>query len=168
MQCFYRIFGRCLPGLVHLSLLTNCQVRENLILANMPRYARVHLDRAGDRALDYLIPDSLAGLIAAGSRVRVPLRARLVLGTVVDVLETTDVNSPREIHEIIGNAPMIRPKLIEIARWISEYYCCPLQTAMGCVLPQVVRQASADPSGNPSTWSPDRNIIMTNQNTMSL
>ncbi|HVJ58018.1 MAG TPA: hypothetical protein VM574_09290, partial [Terrimicrobiaceae bacterium] len=145
MQCFYRIFGRCLPGLVRLSLLTNCQVRENLILANMPRYARVHLDRAGDRALDYLIPDSLAGLIAAGCRVRVPLRARLVLGTVVDVLETTDVNSPREIHEIIGNAPMIRPKLIEIARWISEYYCCPLQTAMGCVLPQVVRQASVSP-----------------------
>ena len=31
MQRFYRIFGRCLPGLVRLSLLTNCQVRENLI-----------------------------------------------------------------------------------------------------------------------------------------
>jgi primosomal protein N' (replication factor Y) len=111
----------------------------------MPRYARVHLDRAGDRALDYLIPDSLARLVATGSRVRVPLRTRLVLGTVVDILETSDVNSPREIHEIIGSAPMIRPKLIEIARWISEYYCCPLQTAMTCVLPQVVRQASVSP-----------------------
>ena len=105
----------------------------------------MHLDRAGDRALDYLIPDSLTGLIAAGSRVRVPLRTRLVLGTVVDILETTDVDSPREIYEMIGNAPMIRPKLIEIARWISEYYCCPLQTAMTCVLPQVVRQASVAP-----------------------
>ena len=105
----------------------------------------MHLDRAGDRALDYLIPDSLTGIIAAGSRVRVPLRTRLVLGTVVDILETTDVDSPREIYEMIGNAPMIRPKLIEIARWISEYYCCPLQTAMTCVLPQVVRQASVAP-----------------------
>jgi primosomal protein N' (replication factor Y) (superfamily II helicase) len=111
----------------------------------MPRYARVHLDRAGDRALEYQIPDSLAELIAAGSRVRVPLRTRLVLGTVVDILETTNVKSPREIHEIIGNAPMIRPRLIEIARWISEYYCCPLQTAMSCVLPQVVRQALISP-----------------------
>jgi primosomal protein N' (replication factor Y) (superfamily II helicase) len=118
---------------------------ETSSLETMPRYARVHLDRAGDRALEYLIPDSLAELIAAGSRVRVPLRTRLVLGTVVDILETTEVNSPREIHEIIGNAPMIRPKLIEIARWISEYYCCPLQTAMSCVLPQVVRQASVSP-----------------------
>ena len=74
-----------------------------------------------------------------------PLRTRLVLGTVVEILETTEVESPREIHEMIGDAPMIRPKLIEIARWISEYYCCPLQTAMGCVLPQVVRQAKISP-----------------------
>ena len=118
---------------------------ESSSLETRPRYARVHLDRAGDRALDYLIPDSLTGLIAAGSRVRVPLRTRLVLGTVVDILETTDADSPREIYEMIGNAPMIRPKLIEIARWISEYYCCPLQTAMTCVLPQVVRQASVAP-----------------------
>src|ERR1700752_3855797 len=111
----------------------------------MTRYARVHLDRAGDRALDYLIPDSLAPKIAPGSRVRVPLRTRLVLGTVVDVLETPSVDSLREVHEVIGEKPLIRPRLIEIARWISEYYCCPLETAMGCVLPQVVRQGVVSP-----------------------
>jgi primosomal protein N' (replication factor Y) len=111
----------------------------------MTRYARVHLDRAGDRALDYLIPDGLSGKLAPGSRVRVPLRTRLVLGTVVEVLESSEVESPREVHEVIGDAPLIRPKLIEIARWISEYYCCPLETAMGCVLPQVVRQAAVSP-----------------------
>ena len=111
----------------------------------MTRYARVHLDRAGDRALDYLIPDSLAENIAPGSRVRVPLRTRLVLGTVVEVLETPSVDSLREVHEVIGDTPLIRPRLIEIARWISEYYCCPLETAMGCVLPQVVRQGAMSP-----------------------
>jgi primosomal protein N' (replication factor Y) len=111
----------------------------------MSRYARVHLDRAGDRALDYLIPAALSGKLAPGSRVRVPLRTRLVLGTVVEVLESSEVESPREVHEVIGDAPLIRPKLIEIARWISEYYCCPLETAMGCVLPQVVRQATVSP-----------------------
>ena len=111
----------------------------------MSRYARVHLDRAGDRALDYRIPDRFVESLAAGSRVRVPLRTRLVLGTVVEVLETSAVESPREIHEMIGTAPLIRPKLIEIARWISEYYCCPLETAMACVLPQVVRQAAVSP-----------------------
>ncbi|MFZ4682830.1 MAG: replication restart helicase PriA, partial [Terrimicrobiaceae bacterium] len=65
----------------------------------------------------------------------------LLLGTVVDVLDESAAKSPKEIHEVIGGAPLIRPKLLEIARWIAEYYCCPLETAMACVLPQVVRQA---------------------------
>ena len=111
----------------------------------MSRYVRVLLDRAGDRALDYLIPEAMKESVAPGSRVRVPLRARLVLGTVVEVLDTSAIKSPREIHEVIGDAPLIRPRLLEIARWISEYYCCPLETAMACVLPQVVRQAAVSP-----------------------
>jgi primosomal protein N' (replication factor Y) len=111
----------------------------------MPRYARVVPDRAGDRALEYVIPEGLMNSLAPGSRVRVPLRARLVLATVVEVLDASTVKSPREIHEVIGGTPLIRPRLLEIARWISEYYCCPLETAMACVLPQVVRQAKVSP-----------------------
>ncbi len=107
----------------------------------MPRYARVIPDRAGDRALDYLIPPALESVLAPGARVRVPLRARLLLGTVVAVLDESPARSPKEIHEVIGGAPLIRPRLLEIARWIAEYYCCPLEAAMACVLPQVVRQA---------------------------
>jgi len=64
-----------------------------------------------------------------------------VLGTVVDVLAETEVRNAREIHELIGTAPLIRPELLELARWIAEYYCCPLEAAMACVLPQVVRGA---------------------------
>jgi primosomal protein N' (replication factor Y) (superfamily II helicase) len=112
----------------------------NIILP-MPRYARVVPDRAGDRALDYVIPEALASSLAPGSRVRVPLRARIVLATVIEVLDAPAVKSPRAIHEVIGGGPMIRPRLLEMARWISDYYCCPLETAMACVLPQVVRQA---------------------------
>ena len=111
----------------------------------MPSYARVIPDRAGDRALDYLIPGALVSSLAPGSRVRVPLRARLVLATVIEVLDASPVKSPREIHEMIGGAPLIRPRLLEIARWISEYYCCSLDTAMACVLPQAVRQAKISP-----------------------
>lgn len=107
----------------------------------MPRYARVVPDRSGDRALDYLIPAAMEASVAPGARVRVPLRTRTVLATVVDVCEETEVRNPREIHELIGGAPLIRPELLELARWIAEYYCCPLEAAMACVLPQVVRQA---------------------------
>jgi len=107
----------------------------------MPSFARVIPDRAGDRPLDYLIPPHLEGKVAPGARVRVPVRTRLLLGTVVDVLAVSEVKAPREIAEIIGEAPLIRPKLLEIAHWMAAYYCCPTETAMACVLPQVVRGA---------------------------
>ena len=111
----------------------------------MPRYARVIPDHAGDRALDYVIPESLGDSVAPGSRVRVPLRAKRVPATVIEVLDASAVKSPREIHELIGATPLIRPKLLAIARWMSEYYCCPLEAAMACVLPQVVRQGKVAP-----------------------
>jgi len=47
-------------------------------------------DRAGDKALDYIIPETMEQ-VAPGSRVRVPLRARLVQGTVIDVLDESEV-----------------------------------------------------------------------------
>lgn len=107
----------------------------------MPRFARVLPDRSGDRALDYLIPAALEASLGPGSRVRVPLRARLVLGTVVEVLEESEVPGLKEVQEVIGGKPLIRPELLEIARWIADYYCCPLEAATACVLPQVVRKA---------------------------
>ena len=108
----------------------------------MPSFARVIPDRAGDRALDYLVPAAWEAAVGPGSRVRVPLRQRLVLGTVVEILDHCAFSSVKEIQEVIGDGvPMIRPKLLEIARWIADYYCCPLEAAMACVLPQVVRQA---------------------------
>lgn len=108
----------------------------------MPLYARVIPDRSGDRALDYAVPPPLASSIGPGARVRVPLRTRVVLGTVVAMHDEPEtLTGLREISELVGDAPLIRPRLMEIAQWISEYYCCPMETAMACVLPQVVRQA---------------------------
>ena len=107
----------------------------------MPSFARVLPDKAGDRALDYIIPPHMAEMVAPGSRVKVPLRARLLQGTVLEVLEDSDVPGLKEIHEVMGGQPLILPKLFELARWIADYYCCSLEAAMSCLLPQVVRQA---------------------------
>ncbi len=107
----------------------------------MPRFARVLPDRSGDRALDYLIPAAWQASLAPGARVKVPLRARVVLGTVIEVLEESEVNSPKEIQDVVKGGSLIRPELLEIARWIADYYCCPLEAATACVLPQVVRKA---------------------------
>jgi len=107
----------------------------------MSRFARVIPDRAGDRALDYAIPPELAGAVMAGSRVRIPLRNRLVQGTVIDVLEVCEFDNVKDVAGVIGERPLIKPRLFELGHWLAQYYCCSLESAMACLLPQVVRQA---------------------------
>src|SRR5439155_9142689 len=38
-------------------------------------------------------------------------------------------------------APAISESLLELAKWMSTYYCCPLETVMRSLLPQVIRRA---------------------------
>jgi primosomal protein N' (replication factor Y) len=105
------------------------------------RYARVTPDRSGDTALDYEIPEHLQGSVFIGSRVRVPVRTRLVLATVVELMEETEVEGMKPIAEVLSAKALINPVLIELGRWVASYYCCPLHVALRSILPQVVRNA---------------------------
>jgi primosomal protein N' (replication factor Y) len=106
-----------------------------------PSYARVIIDRSIHRELDYLIPELLAERVSIGSRVRVPFRERSALATVVALLEETDADGIRPIEALVGDKPVLSPKLIELARWMSAYYCCPIEAVMRSLLPQVIRKA---------------------------
>jgi primosomal protein N' (replication factor Y) (superfamily II helicase) len=104
-------------------------------------YVRVIIDRAIHRELDYAVPDSLTGRIGVGSRVRVPFREKSALATVVALPEQTDAKGIRPIEAIIGEAPVLSEQLLELGRWIATYYCCPIETVMRSMLPQVIRRA---------------------------
>jgi primosomal protein N' (replication factor Y) len=106
-----------------------------------PRYARVVPDRSGHSAFDYEIPEPLLGKVFIGSRVRVPVRTRLVLATVVELLEQTEFEGTKPLAEVLSTKSLINPLLIQLGRWVASYYCCPLHIALRAILPQVVRNA---------------------------
>ncbi|PWT85740.1 MAG: primosomal protein N' [Acidobacteria bacterium] len=106
-----------------------------------PHYVRVVIDRAIHRQLDYSVPESLMRRIGVGSRVRVPFRDKAALATVVAVLERSEAKGIRLIEAIVGETPTVSEALLELARWISTYYCCPIETVMRSLLPQVIRRA---------------------------
>src|SRR5215470_1229106 len=105
------------------------------------RYVRVIVDRAIHRELDYSVPESLAGRVGVGSRVRVPFRDKSALATVVAIPEQSEAKGIRPIEAIVGEAPVLNEQLLELARWIGTYYCCPIEAVMRSVLPQVIRRA---------------------------
>ena len=104
--------------------------------------ARVTLEIALRKEFDYVIPLELAGQIEVGSRVKVPFGPRQVFGVVTAVLnetETTHTNL-RAITKVVGTPGLVTPKVLRLARWIGEYYCCPPEIALKSVLPEAVRQ----------------------------
>src|SRR6476646_70525 len=105
------------------------------------RYVRVIVDRAIHRELDYSLPENLAARVGIGSRVRVPCRDKSALATVVAIPEQSEAKGIRPIEAIIGDAPVLSEPVLELARWIGTYYCCPIETVMRSMLPQVIRRA---------------------------
>ena len=106
-----------------------------------PSYVRVIIDRAIHRELDYAVPEGLMNRVGVGSRVRVPFREKSALATVVAVKEQSEAKGIRLIEAVVGEAPTLSEQLLELGRWISVYYCCPIETVMRSLLPQVIRRA---------------------------
>ncbi|MBA3961023.1 MAG: primosomal protein N' [Chthoniobacterales bacterium] len=108
---------------------------------NSTRFVRVVIDRSIRRELDYSVPDALAEKVVVGSRVRVPFRERTLLATVVATLAETATAGIKPIEALLGEKPVLSSSLIDLARWMASYYCCPIETVMRSLLPQVIRKA---------------------------
>ncbi|EEF59239.1 replication restart helicase PriA [Pedosphaera parvula] len=105
--------------------------------------ARVTLEIALRKEFDYLIPSELASQVDVGSRVQVPFGARKVLGCVTAMAEESAHANLRPILKVIGAQTLVTPKILKLARWIGEYYCCPPEIALKSVLPDAVRKEQA-------------------------
>src|SRR5215471_13044301 len=92
------------------------------------------------REFDYLIPPGLAGQVDVGSRVQVPFGARKVLGCVTALAEASAHARLKPIIKVIGAQTLVTPKVLQLARWIGEYYCCAPEIALKSVLPEAVRK----------------------------
>ena len=101
--------------------------------------ARVTLEIALRREFDYAIPSELAGQIDVGTRVRVPFGNREVFGVVTALVKESTQTNLRYIVRAVGVKSLITPKVLELARWIADYYCCAPETALKSVLPTAVR-----------------------------
>ena len=47
----------------------------------------------------------------------------------------------RSVLALIEIRLRVAEELLELARWIGTYYCCPIETVMRSMLPQVIRRA---------------------------
>jgi primosomal protein N' (replication factor Y) len=108
----------------------------------MPSFVRVLVDRSEGRELDYAVPESLRSDVAVGARVILRVRNRRVLGTVLELLDHSEVPGIRPIDGVVEPEASASPKLMKLGRWMADYYCAPLPAVMRSILPPTMRGES--------------------------
>ena len=111
----------------------------------MPRIAKVVVEIAVDREFDYLIPERLELELQVGSQVVVPFGRSEARGYIVSLADKSDVDISKlkEIRDRVGKKALIEQNILDLARWIAEYYCAPVEAAVRTVLPSAVRKKGA-------------------------
>jgi primosomal protein N' (replication factor Y) len=102
--------------------------------------ARVSLEIALRKEFDYSIPPGLIGQVQVGSRVQVPFGPRKIYGCVTALAGESAHARLKPIYKIIGAQTLVTLKVLKLARWIADYYCCAPEIALKAVLPEAVRK----------------------------
>jgi primosomal protein N' (replication factor Y) len=97
-----------------------------------------HLD-----PLTYIVPERFGELPPLGARVRVPVGSRLVTGCVVGHDATLDDGAKaRDVAEVLDREPFLSRSILELCRWVADYYMAGVGDAIGVALPPTSRRAS--------------------------
>ncbi len=98
-------------------------------------YADVVFPSPLEQTFTYLVPEGMAGDIRVGQRVLVPFGRRRMTGFVVALKEETDLEKVRPIEDILETEPSFTPEILDLARWMSNYYLCSWGEALRACLP---------------------------------
>jgi primosomal protein N' (replication factor Y) len=89
----------------------------------------------------YRLPPNLRELAQSGCRIVVPLGRKFVTGYIVGVLDqlgdriNLQESDIKEAREILDPLPLVTPELIELTRWVAEYYLAPWGEVIKAALP---------------------------------
>jgi len=97
-----------------------------------------------DKLYTYAIPPHLEDAVRPGIRITVPFgaRGRPRTGFCVAVSREPWTTTLKPVLSVVDEAPLLSPPLLELGRWISEYYCAPLGRALEAMVPAPVRRQS--------------------------
>ncbi|MDZ7345876.1 MAG: primosomal protein N', partial [candidate division KSB1 bacterium] len=98
-------------------------------------YAQVVFPVALDRAFTYRIPERFRDDVVPGVRVLCPFGRRRLTGFVVERNAEAAVSDLKEIEEVLDPTPLFTPQVLQLARWIADYYLCGWGEVLKAALP---------------------------------
>jgi primosomal protein N' (replication factor Y) len=125
---------------------------------------RVAFESGVDAEFDYLVPDKLWP-VAVGQRIETPfgknnklevgfcvatqlphqrLAAAGTAAQGVKAEHKTKKFKLKAISAVVDKEPLVDAGLMELARWISNYYVCPLGMVLGAIVPGAVKKGAGE------------------------
>ncbi|HOS03611.1 MAG TPA: primosomal protein N' [Candidatus Hydrogenedentes bacterium] len=102
---------------------------------NRPLFADVALPLPIDGPFTYSVPESLRERIVPGMRVVVPVKGRTETAYVVAVHDRCDRDDLRPIKDLPDERPVFTQHMLDLTRWLADYYCCSWGEALQCAVP---------------------------------
>jgi primosomal protein N' (replication factor Y) len=107
-----------------------------------PRFVEVALPLPLFQTFTYAVEEGLANPVAIGSRVVVPLRNGKEIGVVVGLADVSPLKrKPKAVLESPDVEPAIGASLLELCKWMADYYIVPLGVTLRAVLPAALTGA---------------------------
>ncbi len=108
------------------------------------KYASCVIKLPINKPFSYRIPKALESRAAIGKRAWVPFGPRRIVGYIVDITEGTDIKNAKPIESLIDREPIITKELLQLSKWISDYYLCSRGEAIDAMLPSVLKKGRTD------------------------
>ncbi|PYO09355.1 MAG: primosomal protein N' [Gemmatimonadetes bacterium] len=107
-----------------------------------PRFVDVALPLPLFQTFNYALEDGLENPVVVGSRVVVPLRSGKEIGICVGVSDVSPLKrKPKAVLESPDAEPAVGSSLLELCKWMADYYIVPLGVVLRAVLPAALTGA---------------------------
>lgn len=107
----------------------------------LPQYAEVAVPLHVTQTFTYRLPLALQEDARLGSRLLVPFGRKRLTGYIVALLHTLDPAADlsdaeiKDAEELLDAEPLLTPEVLEITRWVADYYAAPWGEVLKAALP---------------------------------
>ena len=102
-------------------------------------YAEVAVPLHVFQTFTYRLTAEQSAAAQVGARLVVPLGRNLVNGYIVDLLAELPSNlneaDIKEANDLVDTEPVCSSEILQLARWVADYYACPLGEVIKAALP---------------------------------
>lgn len=119
-------------------------------------YADVAVPLGVHQLFTYAVPEEFREGILEGCRVLVPFQKRHLIGLVERLSDQGPPGSCRPVIRLLDASPILTPRLLQLADWLSRYYLAPPGEVARIMLPPGLLSKRASPDQEPDAFWPAR------------